>query len=124
MWDPRRDTWPPLRDIDIRSRSPLADITGRLATLRDDEDDRSALFQQAIGALSDWRSSLRFLAKLKGNSVGVLDSSVIDSFFLHITGDKHPTYATHAQIARPSSGRSALDLYPMQLSEAVAPNAI
>src|SRR5262249_61859355 len=44
------------------------------------------------------------------------------------TGNKHPTYATSESSCTDRSpyrsGRSALDLYPMQLGEAVAPNAI
>src|SRR5262249_27205695 len=60
------------------------------------------IYLEAIGALSDWRSSLYFLARIKEPSgdgqsrepeLGTFVPSVRDSFFQHATGGHTPTLA-------------------------------
>jgi hypothetical protein len=98
-WDPRQDTWPPLRDVDLLSSNPLGRISGQMMTaFQEGKLKQVLLYQHAIGALPDWRSSLRFLAKMNSTTVDVLESSVIDSFFLHVTNGKYPALA-HRMLA-------------------------
>ncbi len=64
-------------------------------------DPEATVFQEALGALAEWRSSLLFLARLDSESAGSVDNGtlylnapeqdVIDEFFLHVTKGKRPT---------------------------------
>jgi hypothetical protein len=114
-WNPRKDHWPPLsdprrpQDIDwflkvyeewqMRKRTPTW-------------DPELSVFQEALGALAEWRTALHFLSRLDSDVKGpdkrdVLylnspDRDVIDAFFLHVTSGKRPTLG-HRMVAHLST---------------------
>jgi hypothetical protein len=65
LWNPRTDRWPPLID---RKRAkthewiPLMET--RLAKERKEENSNAWIYQEALGAMAEWRTSLLFISRL------------------------------------------------------------
>lgn len=110
-WNPRRDKWPPLSD----PRRPQ-DIDWFLKVYAEWQmrkqagiyDPELSVFQEALGALAEWRTSLLFLSRLDNEPYGLdrrealflnsPEASVVDKFFRHVTGGRRPTLA-HRMLA-------------------------
>lgn len=121
-WDPRTDQWPPLIDRERHTEAgawyvlaeqrylqlvqQLEELrkTQRLqeSQLRDDRERRLSrerdLLARALGAMTDFRQSLVFIAKLQvaGRKETTLSTApprqdVVDSFWRHVLKDKMPS---------------------------------
>ena len=82
-------------------------------TLTIDELNRSPIWKLGFGESSDWRRALNFLSRidLDGNNriiLGPPRSSVIDSFFRHITRGKEPNLAHQMLAVLAGAGRIQL----------------
>lgn len=111
-WNPSRDNWPAFASTKFLKTSTIDRLQGEMmSAIRKGDFDKVTIYQSAIGALTDWRSSLRFMAKLKLHKkdalstsqgyyqeIGPLDTAVIDSFFRYITYGKQPALA-HRMLA-------------------------
>jgi hypothetical protein len=117
-WNPKTDRWPPLAAKGARqprghwSRALFERIgkmrgeiealgmeTATLATRQQREDlvRKLDLYDQAYGAMPDWRSALQFLSRLeRGNrtelpQLKARDQKVVDSFFREVLRGRYPT---------------------------------
>lgn len=122
-WYPRTDAWPQLQNIRLQDAHHAFDeIVAEIHKKRESTysaENESQVFEEAIGALADWRSLLLFLSRLEyfpevtaqstenHNTyilrLGPPDYDVIDSFFHHITTGKRPclVHSMIAQLASP-----------------------
>ncbi|WP_339733491.1 SIR2 family protein [uncultured Gimesia sp.] len=122
-WYPRTDAWPPLKNIRLQDAHHAFDeIVAEIHKKRESTysaENESQVFEEAIGALADWRSLLLFLSRLeyfpkvtaqpsenhKTNilRLGPPNYDVIDSFFHHISSGKRPclVHMMIAQLASP-----------------------
>lgn len=105
-WQPWSDDWPSFGDPQVYPKESvgwtrrLGDVLKQMDHQRDDEPE-FAIFQEAFGAMSEWRSSLLFIARLRydenskpGESrlrLADPDLDLIDRFFLNVVRDKQPT---------------------------------
>jgi SIR2-like domain len=110
-WHPRTDAWPPLWD----PRRP-ADIIWYDRIEREWRRQLSSpawnpetrVFQEALGALAEWRSSLQFLSRITTTQktysspdeafLDVPDQELVDAFFIHVTRGRTPSLV-HRMIA-------------------------
>lgn len=104
-WNVRTDQWPPF--IDRRRKSPdwLALVTAEFDRRRREPvwDIEVPVYQEAIGAMAEWRTALQFLSRLVRDSRktaqhphGLLtldapDQEVIDACIREVMKDKQPT---------------------------------
>lgn len=101
-WNPRLDNWPRLTDA---LPPPPVGWTNLVYAAWQEERSRTTwsrelvIFQEAFGAMADWRTSLIFLSRIEQKTVGAGQfelslsapkQDVIDSFFLHVTSSKRP----------------------------------
>ncbi|QDV50022.1 SIR2 family protein [Gimesia fumaroli] len=129
-WYPRTDAWPQLQNIRLQDAHHAFDeIVAEIHKKRESSysaQNESQVFEEAIGALADWRSLLLLLSRLeyfpestaqtdkhtcqsaKKNPTYILrlgppNYDVIDSFFHHITSGKRPclVHSMIAQLASP-----------------------
>lgn len=122
-WYPRTDAWPPLRNIRLQDAHHAFDeIAAEIHKKRESTfstENESDVFEEAIGALADWRSLLLFLSRLelfpetyssstqnkKTNilRLGPPNYDVVDSLFRHISFGKRPclVHSMIAQLASP-----------------------
>ena len=136
VWNPRSTKWPSVSELtkeadkELKQLLKVCEDFGTSAKGSDDrndgeKEDRDALgllaswvYQEAYGALADWRSSLIFLSRLEPTEVvnsdseslpkrshdgtpkknrarpnvrlGAPESSVVDTFFQHLTAGREP----------------------------------
>ncbi|QDT98444.1 SIR2 family protein [Gimesia aquarii] len=122
-WYPRTDAWPPLRNIRLQDAHHAFDeLAAEIHKKRESifsTENESEVFEEAIGALADWRSLLLFLSRLelfpessssatdddKTNilRLGPPNYDVVDSLFRHISSGKRPclVHSMIAQLASP-----------------------
>lgn len=120
-WLPGRDAWPPFGDPQIYDRDTvdwaqrLGAFVSELHRVQKEEPERNyrelGIFQEAYGAMAEWRTSLIFLSRLRLASekreddersrlvLGPPDLDVIDTFFLNVVLGKRPTLG-HRMLAR------------------------
>lgn len=105
-WQPWSDDWPSFGDPQVYPKESvgwtrrLGDVLKQMDHQRDDEPE-FAIFQEAFGAMSEWRSSLLFIARLRHDEnskpgenrlrLADPDLDLIDRFFLNVVRDKQPT---------------------------------
>jgi hypothetical protein len=122
-WNPRTDRWPPFID---RDRPGPDDWWGKVYNefqrrrVVDPWHDELAVFQEALGAMAEWRTSLLFLSRLVRDRRGTgaaqrdvlsLDAprqEIIDACFREVLKDKYPALG-HRMLAV-LSGALRLDL--------------
>lgn len=101
-WSPRRDTWPDFDDVSELEHDWDKLLLGLIK--RTTPSWRSRVFQEAYGAMSEWRTALQFLARLSHTGDREDDisyrpvllapqSSVVDTFFRQVVSGKQPTLA-------------------------------
>lgn len=119
-WLPGRDAWPPFGDPQIYDRDivdwaqRLGAFVSELHRAQQRQPDyyyrELGIFQEAYGAMAEWRSCLMFLSRLRLASenrhnklrrlvLGPPDLDVIDTFFLNVVLGKRPTLG-HRMLAR------------------------
>ena len=101
-WNPRTDQWPAMQKPDEDEGGPLGLTIGQLFEGKESETNVRRTRLEALGALAEWRSALRFLGRIKERSedgpsrvpaLGPYVPSVTDSFFQHVTAGRIPTLA-------------------------------
>ena len=92
-WNPRTDRWP-----EVIHESGEFGIDWRQlvsAAIQRRTGWQQRVFQEAYGAMAEWRSSLLFLSRIVQNADGDLElvapeDEVVDTFFIHFTSRKRP----------------------------------
>ena len=100
-WNPRTDQWPAVEE---GRRGPVEDWFGEVRAeherlqLIDRWSPEVRIFQEAMGAMADWRTCLLFLSRIKWESsqsgrliLDAPDHDVVDSFFRSIIDGKKPS---------------------------------
>jgi hypothetical protein len=123
-WNPRTDQWPPFIDRDRPEPVETWElkVNGEIRSRRDRDrwDPELPVFQEALGAMAEWRTALLFLSRLvrdtrgtgaKEKEVVSLDApqqEIIDACFREVLRDKYPTLG-HRMLAA-LAGALRLDL--------------
>lgn len=105
-WNPRTLRWPDITEVplypDVRNAMSLWALR-QLQKVRESGKDYHDARWQAAGAVADWRAMLHLLSRLtiqknpQGEEEVVQtypDQRIIDSFFVHLTGNRRPNSAS------------------------------
>ena len=103
VWNPDLPVWPRLNAPEMYQKSSKMisdDIWNAMKNHLEQNGEIAGVYQEGAGSLSEWRSMLFYLARLKRDSnnqfyLGPPDYSIIDSFFVHVTSDKIPNPTHH-----------------------------
>jgi hypothetical protein len=114
-WNPRFDRWPPFVDRERNCDDSYWEllVRKRYSYARKHKDKDAALYQEAYGAMAEWRTSLSFLSRLVLTSprsasaqpkvvLGVPQQEVVDACFREVMRHKHPALQ-HNMLASVSS---------------------
>lgn len=104
FWSPRKGHWPPFREAEKRTEKGWLNLVRTaMDDLPDERWEDHRVYQEAIGAMAEWRTSLLFLSRIvheirptkRGHQICLLldapKQEVINAGIREIMRGKHPT---------------------------------